>query len=213
MVQASPRSHKPIPWPAEPARRMLSAMVVRPLSDEEAGALWWAGLLVGGLSIVAGIIALAKPGPTLNFIAIVFGVYLLVAAMLQLARAFSSRAGSRLRALLYAALAFVAGVIVVSHPDGSVRVVALTVGIYLLAVGCYRTVVALQVSEERGWLLVAALLDVAIGILIVAWPKFGVASLAIVLGISLIVRGLLACAVAIVAHHEHGTPPQPRPAQ
>ncbi len=166
--------------------------------SEQAGRLWWMALLLGLISIAVGILALAYPKETLTTIAIIFGIYLLLAALVQLALAFGESERSRGALLLSAAVAGIAGIIVIRHPGGSVQVVALAFGIYLVIMGMMRLYAAVYAVGGRGWLMLWGIVDLAAGILIVAWPKFGVATLAVVLSIVLLARGIVLCALAFV---------------
>ncbi|HEY8304396.1 MAG TPA: DUF308 domain-containing protein [Solirubrobacteraceae bacterium] len=167
-------------------------------SLEEVGRLWWMALLLGLVSIAVGILALAYPGPTLTTIAIIFGVYLLVAALVQVALAFGESERSRGALLLSAAVAGIAGIIVIRHPGGSIQVVALAFGIYLVIMGMMRLFAAVYAVGGRGWLILWGLVDLLAGIVIVAWPKFGVATFVVVIAIVLLARGIVMCAVAFV---------------
>jgi uncharacterized membrane protein HdeD (DUF308 family) len=172
---------------------------------EAAGRSWWIALLLGLVSIGVGILALAYPGETLATIAIIFGVYLLVAAVVSLVLAFGEREGSRGALLLSAAIAGVAGLLVIRHPGGSVQLIALAFGIYLVVMGILRLFAAPYAVEGRLWLALWGVVDFAAGVLVVAWPQFGVATLAVVLSIVLLVRGAVLCLLAFAlrsAEHE-----------
>ncbi len=169
-----------------------------PDTIETAARAWWLGLVVGLISLVGGIVIVAYPGPTLTVIALLVGIELLIGGVFLIVAAFGQPAGSRVAGVLAGALAMIAGVIVLRHPGGSVLVVALAVGIYLILAGVLRLVGAAEASGGRGWLVLGALVDLAFGILIVAWPEFGITTLAIVLGIVLIVRGLALVVIAFV---------------
>lgn len=176
-------------------------------SLEEVGKLWWMALLLGLVSIAVGILALAYPGPTLKTIAIIFGIYLLVAALVQVALAFGESERSRGALLLSAAVAGIAGMIVIRHPGGSIEVVALAFGIYLVIMGIMRLFSVAYAVGGRGWLILWGVVDLLAGIVIVAWPKFGVATFVVVIAIVLLARGIVMCALAFVlraAGHEAG---------
>jgi uncharacterized membrane protein HdeD (DUF308 family) len=179
---------------------------------EAVGRAWWLGLLVGLISLIGGIVLIAYPGPTLTVIALLVGIELLIGGVFLIVGALGQPSGSRLGGVLGGALAMIAGVIVLRHPSGSILVVALAVGLYLILAGVLRLVGAFEVREGRGWLLLAALVDLALGILIVSWPEFGITTLAVVFGIVLIVRGfalmLIAFALRAAAHElEAARPP------
>lgn len=176
------------------------------LSELEAvGRSWWIALLLGLISVGVGILALAYPDETLTTIAIIFGIYLLIAALIQLVLAFGESERSRGAMLLSAALAGIAGLIVIRHPGGSVQVVALAFGIYLVVMGIMRLFAAVYAVQGRGWLILWGMVDFAAGVVIVAWPQFGVATLAVVIAIVLLARGVVMCALAFAlrsAGHE-----------
>jgi uncharacterized membrane protein HdeD (DUF308 family) len=170
---------------------------------------WWLGLIVGLISLVGGIVLIAYPGPTLTVIALLVGIELLIGGVFLIVGALGQPSGSRLGGVLGGALAMIAGVIVLRHPSGSILVVALAVGLYLILAGVLRLVGAFETREGRGWLVLAALVDLALGILIVSWPEFGIKTLAIVFGVVLIVRGLALVVIAFAlrgAARELGSP-------
>lgn len=176
------------------------------LSELEAvGRSWWIALLLGLISVGVGILALVYPDETLATIAIIFGIYLLIAALIGLVLAFGEGERSRGALLLSAAVAGIAGLIVIRHPGGSVQVVALAFGIYLVVMGIMRLFASIYAVQGRGWLILWGLVDFAAGIVIVAWPQFGVATLAVVIAIVLLARGIVMCALAFAlrsAGHE-----------
>ena len=139
---------------------------------------------------------IAYPGPTLTVVALLVGIELLIGGVFLIVGALGQPSGSRIGGVLGGALAMIAGVIVLRHPSGSILVVALAVGLYLILAGVLRLVAAFETREGRGWLLLASLVDLALGILIVSWPEFGIKTLAIVFGIVLIVRGLALVLIA-----------------
>ena len=157
---------------------------------------WWLGLIVGLITLAGGIVLVAYPGPTLTVIALLVGIELLIGGAFLIVGALGHPAGSRVWGVLGGSLAVIAGVIVLRHPSGSILVVAMAVGIYLILSGVLRLVGATESREGRGWLVLAALVDLVLGIVIVSWPSFGITTLAIVLGIVLIVRGLALVVIA-----------------
>ena len=158
---------------------------------QEFARLWWLLLLGAAVSLVIGILLLVWPDRTLEVLAILLGIELLLVGAIQVGLAFGEPAGSRTGALLRGAFAGIAGLIVIRHPGGSLTVIALAIGIYLVLAGVMKAVSAFETHVGRGWLLAGALLDLAIGVLIVAWPQFGVTSLAVLAGIALVLRGVL----------------------
>lgn len=158
--------------------------------------LWWLLLLAGITSLVIGILLLAWQSRTLDVIAILLGIELLLIGAIQIGLAFGEPSGSRTGMLLRGAFAGIVGLIVIRHPGASLLLITLAVGIYLVLAGVMKLVSAFETSVGRGWLLLGAALDVVIGGVIVAWPKFGLTSFAVLVGIALVLRGLLEAASA-----------------
>jgi uncharacterized membrane protein HdeD (DUF308 family) len=165
---------------------------------ESVARVWWLGLVVGLITLAGGVLLVAYPGPTLTVVALLVGIELLIGGIFLIVGAFGRPAGSRAWGVLGGAIALIAGVIVIRHPSESLLVVAMAVGIYLILAGTLRLVGAFEVSEGRGWLVFAGFVDLVLGIVVVSWPQFGITTLAIVLGIVLIVRGLALVALSFV---------------
>jgi uncharacterized membrane protein HdeD (DUF308 family) len=170
---------------------------------QETARLWWL-LLIGGLaSLVIGVLLLVWPNRTIEVLAILLGIDLLLLGAIQIGVAFGESAGSRSGALLRGALAGIAGLLVIRDPGGSLTLIALAVGIYLVLAGVMKLVSAFETSVGRGWLLLSALLDLAVGVVVVAWPHFGVSSLAVLVGIGLVLRGALESVSALALRSLH----------
>jgi uncharacterized membrane protein HdeD (DUF308 family) len=169
----------------------------------DVASLWWLLLLGALASLVIGVLLLVWPSRTLEVIAILIGIELLLVGAIQLGLAFGQPSGSRTGPVVAGAVAAIAGLIVMRHPGGSLLVIALAVGIFLVLAGIMKLISAFDAVAGRGWLILSAVVDVAVGVVIVAWPSFGVSSLAVLLGIVLIVRGLIECAGAFALRSTH----------
>ena len=88
-------------------------------------------------------------------------------------------------------LSAIAGLVLIKKPFDTLVVFTLIVGVWFVVAGVVRFVVALASREGRGGNIVTAILDVIAGIVILAWPDLGLSTLAVIIGIVLIVRGAL----------------------
>lgn len=162
------------------------------LTPQEARSLdwaWWLLLLVGMLSVAAGVLVLAKPGDSLRTIAVIVGIFLLIDGVAELISAMVRRTANRGIAALLGVLGVVIGLLLVRHPVQSVLAVALLVGIWLIAAGVIRFAVALDEPDRRVWHAIVAAIEVIAGIVIVVDPNIGFATLALLAGIAFIVNG------------------------
>jgi uncharacterized membrane protein HdeD (DUF308 family) len=161
---------------------------------------WWLLLLAGLLGIAAGVIVLVEPAISLATLAVVMGVFLLFDGLLEIPAAiFGDVPGRGLLALL-GVVSAIAGVLLVRHPIGGVVAVALLLGLWLITMAVVRLIRAIEVSEHRLWHIVLALVEGIAGIVIVSSPGIGVATLAVLVGISFIMRGIAMCALAWMLH-------------
>jgi uncharacterized membrane protein HdeD (DUF308 family) len=179
-------------------------------AGKDARAIWWILGVVGLLSIAAGVIVLVEPSISLKTLAVIAGIFFLIDGIFEIVRAIVGGMESRGLLALLGAISAIAGVILIRHPIQSVVAIALLVGLWLLTVGIVHFVRAFAEHDHR-WMTVAiAALEMIAGIVIVASPGIGVATLALLVGISLILRGIAMCAVAWVTRsvlHGHGAAP------
>jgi uncharacterized membrane protein HdeD (DUF308 family) len=154
----------------------------------------------GVIAAAAGLLLLVRPDKGLAFAAIVFGCYLLLYGLIQLARAFMAPGLlSMQRALIgvVGVLAMLAGVLVIARPEGTVAFVAIAGGIYLIAAGCAAAVQAIRFEGTRMFDAARAVIDLIAGIALVAWPDKTVGVVAVVAGLFLLVSGVLEIFAAI----------------
>jgi uncharacterized membrane protein HdeD (DUF308 family) len=151
---------------------------------------WWLLVLIGVISIVAGVIILFKPGDSLATLAVIAGIFLLVDGLLELTAALFHGTQSRGMAALLGVLTAIVGVLLIRHPIAGVAAVALLIGIWLITIGVIRFVAAFEIAESRGWNIVAGLIELIAGIAIIADPNIGFATLALLVGIAFILNGM-----------------------
>ena len=151
---------------------------------------WWLLALAGVLSLIVGVTLLFKPGDSLATLAVIVGIFLLLDGILELAASLLHSTQSRGMVALVGALTAIVGVLLIRHPVQGVEFVALLIGLWLIAVGVVRVVAAFELIENRGWNLFVGALEAVVGIVIVADPSIGYATLAVIVGIAFIFNGV-----------------------
>jgi uncharacterized membrane protein HdeD (DUF308 family) len=151
---------------------------------------WWLIVLVGLLSFVAGVIILVKPGDSLATLAVIAGIFLLIDGILELAESFMSSTRNRGMVALFGVITAIVGVLLIRHPVGGVTAVALLIGLWLIVIGVIRFATAFDEYEYRAWYAFAGVVELIAGIVIVANPDIGYATLAILVGIGFIINGI-----------------------
>jgi len=80
---------------------------------------WWLVVLVGVLSIVAGVIILFEPGSSLATLAVIAGIFLLLDGILELVASFMRSTTNRGLVALLGVLTAVIGVLLIRHPSAA----------------------------------------------------------------------------------------------
>jgi uncharacterized membrane protein HdeD (DUF308 family) len=178
-------------------------------------------VLVGGLSIVAGILAIVYPDVTLLALALIAGINLLLLGILGLVEAVTSHddaGGTRVLSGVLGLLGVIAGLVVMRRPGESLLAIILILGVWFVVSGLVDAIRALVVPGDRAFRLLVALFDLVLGGLILALPDESLKTLAVLAGIAFIVRGIFAVVIGLKLRGlqsprpgEAASPPQPRP--
>src|SRR4051812_17048081 len=164
---------------------------------------WWLLLIAGLLGIAAGVIVLAKPDISLATLAVVTGIFLLVDGIFEIGASIGGRTTNRGLVAVLGVITAIVGVMLVRHPIAGVVAIALLLGLWLLTVGIARLIQSFDRAEHRLWNVVLALVEIVAGIVVVASPDIGVKTLALLVGIGFILRGLAMCVAAWALHAVH----------
>ncbi|MFI9650108.1 HdeD family acid-resistance protein [Streptomyces sp. NPDC052040] len=170
---------------------------------------WQVVLATGAASLILGIVILAWPGPSLLVASILFGLYLIISGVLQVASAFGTHRATSLRVLAFlsGALSIVLGLFCFRGPLESLLLLALWIGIGWLFRGIAQTVAAAHdpAVPGRSWQIILGIVTFIAGIVLIVSPFRSIALLAWVAGWWLIVVGVveLMTALRIRGRAEH----------
>ncbi|MFC9910521.1 HdeD family acid-resistance protein [Streptomyces sp. NPDC059862] len=164
-------------------------------------AAWQVVLVTGIASLVLGILVLFWPGATLLAAGILFGLYLLISGVLQLASAFGTHKTTSLRVLAFisGALSILLGLFCFRGAMQSILLLALWIGIGWLFRGIAQTLAAASdpAVPARGWQLLLGIVTVLAGVVLIVSPFESVAVLTIVGGCWLIAVGIVELLTAL----------------
>jgi uncharacterized membrane protein HdeD (DUF308 family) len=163
--------------------------------------LWWLFALFGILTLGVGIFLIASPHETLRVFTVIAGIFLLVDGVIAIFRSILGESANRGLLALLGVLSAIAGLVLIKKPFETLVVFALIIGIWFIVVGVVRFVATFALPDGRGLNALVALIDVAAGIVILAWPELSLATLAVIFGIVLVVRGLLLTYVGFQLRH------------
>ena len=159
---------------------------------------WWLLVLIGIVSVVAGGILVAKPSHSLATLSVIFGIFLLIDGIVDVASSFGRGEENRALTAIFGLLAIVIGILLIRHPTTAVSAIGLIIGIWLVAAGALRLLRAFTFGGHVVLRVLIALLEIVVGVIVVSDPHIGYATLAILLGIWLIINGLAWIGLGIV---------------
>jgi uncharacterized membrane protein HdeD (DUF308 family) len=169
---------------------------------------WWLFLILGLVSVVAGILAIVYPGLTLLALGIFAGISLLMIGIMNIVEAIAGDPGSRALAAIVGVLSLLAGLVCLRRPGESLLAIVIVLGFWLIVTGTVNFVRAFATVEDRALALGLAILDIILGILILALPHLSLVTLAVLFAISLLARGGFAIVAAFrmrgLGHGEPG---------
>ena len=196
VVRASPGVHLPtagsLHVEAMPDPANSQPLPVATLRQGE----WYLLVISGLIGMAVGVVVLVNPSRSLPTLAVILGIYLLVAGVFVMVRTVSDQERGA-TGLLLGILTLIAGVVVIRHPGQSIVAVALALGLYFIVTGALDLAQAIT-GPRRLVHLARAVVLLAAGIAITASPEIRVKTLALLTGIALglegasqIVEGLL----------------------
>jgi uncharacterized membrane protein HdeD (DUF308 family) len=150
-------------------------------------------IVAGTLGTIAGVLAILYPDITLLALALIAGINIMLLGVASLVDSFVSddETGGRVLAGVLGVLGIVAGLAVMRRPGESLLALLVILGIWLVVTGIVDLVRAFAAADGRGLRLIVALVDIAFGSLILALPKLTLGTLALLVGISFLVRGVI----------------------
>ena len=181
------------------ARQSPSALMV--------ASTWQTTLFVGVVTLVLGLIVAFHPTGSLNVIAVLLGILMIMSGIFHLIRVFDSAERHRVW-LGIAGLAFVViGVVLIRHLHLTVALVGLIIGLGWIIQGLSALIagVAGGSGEGRGWWIFFGLVSLVAGIVVAASPTTSVTVLAVLVGIWFVIMGLLEIIGAFMLRHAAGT--------
>ncbi|MFC8358354.1 HdeD family acid-resistance protein [Streptomyces griseorubiginosus] len=161
----------------------------------------WTWILGSAIAtLVPGILVLVWPDETLHVLAVLIGLYLLVAGSFRFVSVFAWHApGERLLSLIMAVLYVLAGVLCLRNPLQTIATLSLIVGVVWLVTGILTLYTAITAEDlpHRAFVLGAAVIGIVAGIVVLALPTESARALTRLLGLWLVLLGLFELVLAL----------------
>ena len=167
-------------------------------------ASWQATLVVGALTLILGLVVSFHPTGSLNVVAVLLGILMILSGIFHLIRMFDSNEVHRVWLGIAGLMFIVVGVVLIRHLDLSRALIGLVIGITWIVQGLTVLIggMAGDVREGRAWWIVFGVVSVLAGIVVASTPASSVNVLAVLLGIWFVVMGIFEIIGALMLRHE-----------
>lgn len=178
-----------------------------PLPSSVLARSWQATLFLGVLTVILGIIVSFHPSGSLNVLAVLVGILMIVSGIFNLIRVFdpgeSHRVWLGIAGLLFIAL----GVYLIRHLHVTVAVIGLIIGIAWIIQGLVALMGGISgpVREGKGWWIAFGVISLIAGIVVAATPVTSLNVFAVLLGIWFIIMGFFEIIGGFMIRHEART--------
>jgi len=163
---------------------------------------WQATLFIGVLTLILGIVVTARPSGSLNVIAVLLGVLVVISGIFHLIRVFDRAEQHRIWQGIAGLLFIVVGVLLIRHLNLTVAAIGLLIGISWIVQGIAALFAAFSGGRDwRLWWAVFGFVSLIAGIVVAASPVTSVTVLAVLLGIWFIIMGVFQIVLAFIIRH------------
>jgi uncharacterized membrane protein HdeD (DUF308 family) len=154
---------------------------------------WGLIVLLGVLSVILGLLAIAYPGATIVTISIFFAAWLFVSGIFYLISSFTrdGDTGSRVLSAILGVLSIIVGWALLRTPFQSVEVFIFVIGIFFLIQGVMTFIGAFARKAGRNWGIASGILGIIAGIIVLTYPISSAVTLALIAGIWLVILGIM----------------------
>src|SRR5215831_21369045 len=153
---------------------------------------WLAAVILGALTLILGIIVAIHPSGSLNVIAVLLGILVILSGIFNLIRVFDPAEPHRIWLGIAGLLFIVAGVILIRHLHLTRAIIGLLIGITWIIQGVVALIAGISGGsrEGRGWWIAFGVISIIAGIVVTATPVSSLDVLAVLFGIWFIVMGI-----------------------
>jgi uncharacterized membrane protein HdeD (DUF308 family) len=149
---------------------------------------------LGALAIILSILILAFPGTAIVSIVLIIGILLLIVGIESVITGIFVKSRSRMASIGLGIIVIILAIIVMAFPVGTTIFLIILMGVALLIDGISRLIHGFGDKESRGWSrgfrIGVGALEIALGILVMVSPAVGVAFVAFIIAIALLIVGI-----------------------
>jgi uncharacterized membrane protein HdeD (DUF308 family) len=164
---------------------------------------WQTTIFLGVITLILGLIVAFRPSTSLNVIAVLIGLLMIISGIFHLIRVFDSAESHRVWLGIAGLLLIVIGVVLIRHLHLTVALIGLIVGITLIVQGISALVTGITggPGEGRGWWIFFGIVSLIAGIVVTAVPTTSITTIAVLIGIWFIIMGLFEIIAGFMIRH------------
>jgi len=153
---------------------------------------WQVTLILGALTLILGLVVSFHPTGSLNVIAVLLGVLMILSGIFHLIRVFGPQEMHRVWLGLAGLMFIVVGVILIRHLNLTRAIIGLVIGITWIVQGLAALIggIASDAREGRAWWITFGAVSLIAGIVVAATPASSLTVLATLLGIWFVIMGV-----------------------
>jgi uncharacterized membrane protein HdeD (DUF308 family) len=153
---------------------------------------WQATVFLGVLTLILGVIVSFHPTGSLNVLAVLLGVLMILSGIFHLIRVFDPGEPHRVWLGVAGLLFIVIGVVLIRHLHLTRSIIGLIIGISWIVQGLAALIGGISggVREGRAWWITFGVVSLIAGIVVAATPASSLNALAVLLGIWFVIMGI-----------------------
>ena len=166
-------------------------------------ASWQATLFLGVVTLILGLIVSFHPTGSLNVIAVLLGILMIISGIFHLVRVFDNREPHRVWLGIAGLLFVVIGVVLIRHLHVTTALIGLIIGVVWIVQGMVSLIAGISGGSRqgRGWWIFFGIVSLIAGIVVASAPVSSVTVLATLLGIWFAVMGAFEIIGAFLLRH------------
>ena len=164
---------------------------------------WQATVFLGVLTLILGVIVSFHPTGSLNVLAVLLGVLMILSGIFHLIRVFDPAEPHRVWLGVAGLLFIVIGVVLIRHLHLTRSIIGLIIGITWIVQGLVALIGGISggVREGRAWWIAFGVVSLIAGIVVVATPASSLNVLAVLLGIWFVIMGIFEITGGFLLRH------------
>ena len=164
---------------------------------------WQATLILGVLTLILGLVVSFHPTGSLNVLAVLLGILMILSGLFHLIRVFDREETHRVWLGIAGLMFVVVGVVLIRHLHLTRALIGLVIGITWIVQGLAALIggIASDAREGRAWWIAFGVISLIAGIVVAATPASSLTFLAVLLGIWFVIMGIFEIVAGLLLRH------------